>query len=179
MSRFWVCLCLGVVLVGCGGGELTEFAEQGETLVAELNTRIGALDAEWESQTPTAKGARAYWKRRIEARIEFLDGLQALDPPYIAVELHGEVVELFETLTSAEEALAAHVTTLDTVSEHWQWFDSPQGQAARRADEDIYGICEVVQQQFDSSAEREDYSDVAWLPSEMKEVVSVWFGCPP
>lgn len=179
--RVWVGACLLLAAAACGGGTLTlsEYADEGEKLVIVVSERINTLDAEWESQTPTAEGARNYWDQRVDARVEFLDGLQELDPPAEAVELHGMVVDLFDNLTAAERDLAARVATFETVNEHWQWFDTPEGQAAMAADEEISAICHLVQAEFDATKDREIVSDVPWISPEMKEIVQVAFGCPP
>jgi hypothetical protein len=179
--RVWVGVCLLFAAAACGGGtlSLSEYAEEGEKLVIVVSERIDTLDAEWESQTPSAEGARDYWDQRVDARVEFLEGLQELDPPAEAVELHGVVVNLFDQLTTAEKDLAARVATFETVDEHWQWFGTPEGRAARTADENVSAICRVVQAEFDATEDREIVSDMPWISPGMKEIVRVAFGCPP
>jgi hypothetical protein len=180
MHRLCVAGCLVLLVVGCGGGSLTlsEFAVEAEELVTVLRERIDTLDAEWESQAPTLDGAKSYWERRLQARNEFLIGLQALDPPQEAEELLGTVAELMSRLTAAEEVLAARVATLETVTEHGGWWDTPEGRAAQAVDEETFAICHVVQAEFDTTEQREAFAGMEWIPADMKEVIRVSFGCP-
>ena len=67
---------------------------------------------------------------------------------------------------------------LETVTEHWQWVETPEGQAAEAVLEDVYAFCRASQAEFDATGEREPLADVPWVPPEMKEIVSVAFGCP-
>jgi len=181
LRRLWAGACLVVVVAACGGGSLTlsEYAEQAEKLVTVGRERIDALDAERESRIPTLEGGWTYWDRRMEARVELLEGFQALDPPDEAVELHRGVVDLFRRLTAAEEVLAARVATFETIADLEQMWETPEGQVARAADEELFAICHVAQAELDATEEREVFANVPWIPSEMKEVVRVTLGCPP
>ena len=175
-----VALSLALALAACGGGTLTlsEYGEQGEQLVIEVSQRVDALDAELESEDQTVDSVQAYWGERVEARRDFSEGLEALEPPEEAAELHAIVVEIFNRLTAAEESLAARVTSLETVSGPAEWWATPEGRAARAVDEEVTQICVVAQGAFDETVDREAVVDVPWMPPEMKEVVRVAFGCP-
>jgi hypothetical protein len=170
-----------VILVACGGGSLTvsEYAAEAEALVAVLEARFESLDTEWESKTPTPEGARAYWDGRLAVRAEFLQGVRALDPPDELAELHAAALDVFSRITAADEALAARVATFETVTEHWQWVDTAEGQAAEAVLEEVFAFCRASQAEFDATEERESLEDVPWLPPEMTEIVKVAFGCPP
>lgn len=175
-----VALFLALALAACGGGTLTlsEYGEQGEQLVIEVSQRVDALDAELDSEEQTVDTVRTYWDERVEARRDFSEGLEALEPPEEAAELHAIVVDIFNRLTVAEESLAARVTSLETVSGPAEWWATPEGQAARAVDEEVTHICVVAQGAFDETVDREAVADVPWMPPEMKEVVRVAFGCP-
>ena len=175
-----VALFLALALAACGGGTLTlsEYGEQGEQLVIEVSQRVDALDAELDSEEQTVDTVRTYWDERVEARRDFSEGLEALEPPEEAAELHAIVVDIFNRLTVAEESLAARVTSLETVSGPAEWWATPEGQAARAVDEEVTHICVVAQGAFDETVDREAVVDVPWMPPEMKEVVRVAFGCP-
>ena len=174
-----VALSLALVLVACGGETLTlsEYGEQGEQLVIEVSQRVDALDAELESEDQTVDSVRAYWDERVQARSDFSEGLEALEPPDEAEELHAVVVDIFNRLTAAEESLAARVTSLETVSEPAEWWATPEGMFAHAVDEEVTQICVVAQGAFDETVDREAVVDVPWMPPEMKEVVRVAFGC--
>ena len=57
--------------------------------------------------------------------------------------------------------------------------DTPEGQAADAVLEEVFAFCRASQAEFDATEDREALEDAAWVPSEMKEVVKVAFGCPP
>ena len=170
-----------MLLAACGGGTLTvpEYAVEIENLVAEMEAQFALLDADWESQPPTVDGARSYWERRMEIRYEFLESIRDLDAPDGVVAQHTAALDVFDRITAADETLAARVATFDTVSEHWQWVDTPEGQAAEAVLEDVYAFCRASQEEFDATAGRESLEDVPWVPPEMKEAIKVAFGCPP
>jgi len=142
-----------------------------------VDQQIDALDATWDAQTHTVEGVRTYWDGRVHARAEFLKGLQALNPPDEAAELHGTVLDLFARLTAAEEALAVRVASFETVTESEQWWDTQEGQAAHAIDEEVTAICHVVQARFDATIEREVFSAVPWIPTEMRETVRIDLNC--
>ncbi len=175
-----VLACPALTLAACGGTGLTtqEYAGQAEGLITEVQARIATLDAEWVAGTPTPEGARDYWDQRLAARERFLAGLEALDAPDQAAELHDNVIGLFATLNAAEAALAAHIGSFDTLSDHWQGWNSAEGRAARAADEELISICRIVQQDLDDTKAREVFTDMPWLPSDMREIVEVVLGCP-
>lgn len=180
VRRVWAAAGLTLILVACGGGSLTvpDYAGQSEDLVAVLAAQLESLDAAWESQTPTLGGARVYWDDRLAARREFLDGIQALDPPEELADLHNTAVELFSSIATTEEALAARVAAFETVADLEQMWETQEGQAAQAALEDVFELCRAAQTKFDATEERESLEDVAWIPAEMKQVIQVSFGCP-
>lgn len=181
VRRPLVWIYLAVVLGACGGGTLTpaEYAEQAESLVAEMTAQFASLDAEWESQVPSVEGARSYWDQRLEIRAEFLEGVRGLRASEGVEAQHAAALDVFERITAADEALAARVATFDSVTEHWQWVDTPEGRAADAVLEDVYAFCRSSQEEFDATAGRESLEDVPWVPPEMKEAIKVAFGCPP
>ena len=181
LRRMWVGVGLVLFAAGCGGGtlSLSEYNAQGGAVSVTMENRIDILDAEWDSQTPTTEGARTYWGRRLEARVEALEGFQDLRPPDSIAELHGTGLDLFGDLIAAEEALAVRVASFETVTEPEQWWNTPEGRAVRAVEEQINEFCHVVQARYDATMERIVLSDVAWIPPAMKEVVQVDVGCQP
>ncbi len=175
----WGGACLVLVVAACGSGSLSlsEYAAQGQAVVEVMEDRIDTLDAEWDSQTPTVERARAYWDRRLEARVEALEGLQALDPPGGIAELAGTGMDLFTRLVGAEEALAVRVASFETVTEAEQWWNTAEGKAVRAVEEEIDTLCHVFQAMYDATIERAIVSDVPWISPEMKEIVQIDVGC--
>ena len=172
---------LVLIVTACGGGSLTlsEYSEQGMAVVAVMEERIATLDAEWDSQTPTVERARTYWDRRLEARVEALEGLEGLNPPGEVAELAATGLDLFSRLLAAEEALAVRVGLFETVTEPEQWWTTAEGDAVRAVEDEIDALCQVFQARYDATIERVALSDVPWIPAEMKEIVQVDIGCRP
>jgi len=177
-----VSVSVGVValLVACGQGSLSlqEYGAESEALVIEVTQRIDTLDSELESSAKTSEGAQAYWTSRLDAREDFVEGLESLDPPDEAVELHERVVHLFRRLNSAEQALADRVTTIEPETEPERWWETTEGLIARDVDAEVASICHIAQAKFDKTEARTIFEDTSWLPPEMKQVVRVAFQCP-
>lgn len=177
------CIVLGLVLMltACGAGELslTEYASEVETLVAEMELRFSEIDAEWVSQSPNVARAQEYWDDRIDIRDDFLESIRKLRPPEEVLDQHDAAIDVFGRINDADTALRARVDQYTTIDEHWQWVDTPEGRAADAVLEEVFAFCRASQEEFDATQERESFDEMPWLPSEMKEVVRVAFGCPP
>ena len=166
-----------VVASACSSGpSLTEYAGEVEALVTTMNARIDQLDGEVEREQ-SWDGVRNYAQERVEARSEFLASLRALDPPDEAADLHEVAVGIIERLTAAEAALADRVMAMESTDDIGSIWSTPEGIAARTADEKTIELCLAAQSEFDDTADRSELSEVPWIPSEMKEVVVVVFGC--
>jgi hypothetical protein len=175
----WVGVCLVFAVAACGGGDLSlaEYNEQGMALVSVMEERLNTLDAEWDSQPATVESARTYWEHRMEAYATAIEGLQGLDPPGEAAELHRKGMELFSKFVAAEGALAVLVASFETATGPEQWWDTAEGTAVGAVEEEIYSFCLGFQAMYDATIERIVLSDVPWIPSEMKEIVKVDIGC--
>lgn len=178
---WWIVFGLAVGLVACGGGGITatEYAEAVEQSVASMEARFAAADAEWEADQPSVQGALRYWEERLDIREEFLETIEALDPPPEIAEMHTAALAVFNRITEADIALADRVVEYEEVSGHRQWLDTPEGQASLAVLEDVYAFCRSSQDALDATRDREALEGVPWLPPEMREVIKVAFGCPP
>lgn len=166
-------LCL--LVQACSSGvSLTDYAEQVETLVTTQNARLDALDAEVEG-TQDLDQVKRYAQERVEARSELLDGLRNLVPPEEVAELHTAALEIIGRLTEAESVLAERVQGMETSAGIDAIWDTPEGVAARAADEQAIALCLAAQAEFDE--DRSAFEDVPWIPPEMKEIVRVALGC--
>ncbi len=176
----WIGVTVTLVLSGCGSGgpSVTEYADEVEQLVLAMETGFAAADAEWESQAPSVAGAAEYWERRLAVRTEFLESVRSLQPPDEVADMHDTAVDVFTRMTEADEALAERAAGFDEITDHWQWVETPEGRAADAVLEDVYAFCRASQEGFDATRERERFAESDWLPSQMKEVVRVAFGCP-
>jgi len=180
VRRICAAACLTLTVIACGGGSLTmtEYAAESEVIAADVIGRIAAADAAWESQPPTPERAKAYWEARLAARHDFMDAVHALDPPGEFADFHNAAVEVYGKVTAAEEALAARSAEYETFTDHGQWWDTPEGRAARALDDEGIAICQAAQAEFDATAQRDEFSDAPWIPPELKEVVRAALGCP-
>lgn len=179
LRHIWAGVVLILVVTACGGSDITlsEYNEKGSALVMVMEERIYALDVEWDGHEPTVERARDYWDRRVEARVEALEGLEDLTPPDELADLLGKGLDLFTQSVNAEIALAARVSSFETVTEPEQWWATSEGQAVQAMDEEINSFCRVVQARYDETIERIVLSDVPWIPSDMKEIVQIDIGC--
>jgi hypothetical protein len=172
-------LLLGLVamIAACGGGISTkEYATEIEGLAETMNGRLDQLDAEIE-QNASLEALHSYARERVAARYAFAEGLEGLEPPADVEDLHTTALGIFRRLADAEALLAERVYELTTnigVDAVWQ---SPEGVAARAADEEAVALCLSAQSDFDKTHLRRELGDVPWVPPEMKEVIIVTFGC--
>lgn len=178
---WWIIGWLALGLASCSAGSLTatEYAETVEDLVAEMEGRFAEADADWEAEAPSLAGALRYWDIRLEIREDFLEDVRALEPPPEVEAMHADALEVFRRITEADVALAARVTQYSEVTTHRQWLETPEGNASLAVLEDVYAFCRASQEDFDATRSRESLEDAPWLPTEMREVIKVAFGCPP
>ena len=171
---------LAVGLVACGGGGMSasEYAETIEASVDRMEARFAAADAAWEAEEPSLQGALRYWEERLDIRTDFLEDIEALDPPQEVADMHEASLVVFNRITRADVALAARVAEYEEVSDHRQWLDTAEGQASLAVLEDVYEFCRSSQGELDATQDREALADVRWLPTEMRQVIKVAFGCP-
>ena len=73
--------------------------------------------------------------------------------------------------------MATRVVAYETVTEHWQGWDTVEGQAAQSVDQELTTLCYVAQEELDRTEAREIMADMPWFPSSMKDVVRVALGC--
>lgn len=172
---------LAVAIAGCGSGELTlsEYASEVEALVAEMESRFASIDAEWVAEPPSVDRAAEYWEDRLEIRDDFLDAIRELNPPEEVEAMHAQSIDIFTKITQADVALRAKAESFTELDSHWQWVDTPEGRASDAVLEDVFVFCRASQDEFDETRDRESLAEMPWIPSEMKEVVRVAFGCPP
>jgi hypothetical protein len=175
-----VAACLVLVIASCsGGGELTlnEYAIQIEELVTTMNGEIDDVEAVLRAQVATVESTQSFLDARLAARYEFLDSFQTLEPPEEAAEMHAAALDIVTKLTTAEEAIARRADQIETQAELDRLWEGPEAMAANAVDDEAIAICQAAQAQMDSTADQEVFGDVPWIPSELQEVVLVFFGC--
>jgi hypothetical protein len=170
-------LVLGMAVSGCGGElSLTEYATELETATTEMNARLDELDSELLGSSDLEQVKR-YANERVAVRNAFVDVLEELDPPDEVRDLHDSALGIISRLTSAESALADYVNELDSAIDVDTVWSTPLGVAARSADEEAVALCLAAQAEFADTEEPTALSKVPWIPQELKEVVTVAFGC--
>ncbi|HSJ70073.1 MAG TPA: hypothetical protein VLA29_00310 [Acidimicrobiia bacterium] len=168
---------LGIATTSCGGRVSTaEYAEEVETLVRDMIDRLDELDLRYESADEVAE-VRQYAHLRVAARERMLTGLEDLEPPGNLEALHTEAVGIMSLLTEAEMAMADRVDESDEFISVPTLWNTPEGVAASEATMRAFLLCEAAQADFDRTRAAEEFKDVPWIPSEMKEVIDVAFGC--
>jgi hypothetical protein len=141
-----------------------------------MNQRIDDGEAEVAAD-PTLERAQSYATDRLDARHDFIDALDALEPPDEVADLHTTALDIFNRLVAAETVLADLVMVADSFEEADAVWITPQGEAFRRIDEEAVALCAVVQADVDATQQRDVFSDMPWIPPEMKEVIDVAFRC--
>ena len=155
---------------------LPEYAKEVEALVTTMNARLDQLDTEF-SDAENLDDIKEYARERVEARTVFLSGMRDLDAPEAVADLHGEAISIMGRVVESESALSDMVQDLDSVSDVDSIWDTPEGVAARAADERAVVLCEAAQETLDSTDSGSELEGVPWIPPEMKQIVRVAFGC--
>ena len=179
MRRISVGVCLSLVVVACGGEDLTlsEYSTQGQAITMVMEERIQALDSGLDFQTANTVDVDDYWDRRVEARVDALERLQDLNPPATIAELHEQGMDLFSDLVEGEKALAVRIASFDAVTEPTKWWDTAEGKSVQAVNEQIFVLCNQFQVTYDATVARVVLSDTPWIPDRMKEVIQIDIGC--
>jgi len=168
---------MGLLLQACSSDpSLTVYAEGAETLVATMNARLDELDAEIEGSDDLEQ-IKWYARERVVARNTFLDGLSTLNPPDDLAEFHDTAIEIIGRLAAAETVLAERVEAVEPGEIMEPMWETPEGIAARAANEEAITLCRAAEAELATTEERAELENVPWIPPEMKEVVRVAFRC--
>jgi hypothetical protein len=172
-------VCLAVLVAGCGGGELSmaDYGDEIEDLLATMNGKIDALDVEERSGPSTLESTQTFWETKVVARREFIAGMESIEPPDEAADMHAAAIGIVDRLAAADEAVAQLVGTMETSADLDGLLQSSEFLATEAVDIEAVALCQAAQAEFDSTADREVFGDTPWIPSELREVVSVAFGC--
>jgi hypothetical protein len=170
-------LLVAVLVAACSSGaSLADYAEDVEVLIVTMNARLDAIDTEFDT-TQDLEEIKEYVSQRVLARSEFVDTLSGLKPPNEVVEFHETALEVMERLTDAETAMANRVMRWESASDIEAIWETPEGIAARTVDAQAVALCLAAQADFDQTSDRAEFENVPWIPSGMKEVILVAFGC--
>ena len=171
---------VSLLLAACGGGmSLTEYAEEVEAAVAEMQVRILATDDALTEPATSVSEYEAIWRERADARREFLGVIETFDPPDEAAALHTAATDIVGRLALAEAAVADQVSDYEGVPELNGLGTTPAFRGFIEVNEEATNVCLAAQGLFDDTAQREVFADVSWVTAEMKEVIEVVFDCVP
>jgi len=155
---------------------LTVYADDAETLVSTMNARVDELETEVAGSSDL-ETMQWYAGERVAARIAFLDGLGALDPPEGLAEFHATALDIIGRLVAAESVLSDRVQAMQADPAGVDIWATAEGQAARVADAEAIKLCVAAEAELDTSGGGATLDGVPWIPPEMKETVRVAFGC--
>jgi hypothetical protein len=181
VQRAFVISTLSALLFSaCGGGSLSlsEYSDSVATLIARVDGRLDAHAERLAAAQPDVEATQAFFDDRVVGYHELVDGLEVLEPPEEAAELHATLQEIMASLLTAEEARAVFAETVSSVEEIDQMWEGPEAQAVRAAELEAIDLCYAAQDQVDATEDREAFGDTPWIPSQLKEVVRVSFNCP-
>jgi hypothetical protein len=164
-----------VLIAGCGGSEmaLAEYAEELESGVTAMNTRIDTLEPAFHSDS--VDEVIEAWDRRLEARQTFLEKLRAMRPPSEAAEAHDAAIDVVARLIAAEQAFGERGAESETAADFWDW-DSPEGEAALALDQEGIAFCQAAEAGLTDSADG-GFAVEGWLSPEVRDIIEVLFGC--
>lgn len=181
--RAWS-VAAAMIMAACGGqpqqsSVAADYAKEVERLVGVMNAAIDAHDREAESGLPSIEKERARFDGSLQARNDFLEGAQALEPPPGFENLHGRATLVIEDLRDANAALADAAHAADTLDE-WKegaWL-GPAGEVYRQADERALELCLQVQDFFDNGVDQAVEFASPWLRTSTVETpVDINLGC--
>ncbi len=175
-------LCLAIALTACGRGEitLTEYVDQINAAAEQAGQRALQLSAEGVlGADVTPQQLQAGLERGLEEiRIPLQESVDAIEPPDQVADLHSLLWSWHAEFIVIETALAERVGDTPDTGDGWTALsDSPEMVAYRRSVAEGKQVCVDFQAQLDATAARGEFEDVAWLPSELSEVVAAALGC--
>ena len=183
--RFMVlAVCLVLTASGCGGGEmsLTEYVDELNAINGGALQQYQELIASPQGEVLVAEAAQitdftpqdlqAGLEQVIGIAVEVKEAADAIKPPQQIADLHHRLFD--DKFTFYEEALAARA---GTAADWGELSESPEMEAYRAAMTEDKQACIDVQAELDTTADRGDFADTPWIPSEMKEIVDAVLGC--
>ena len=175
VRRVMAGLGVGMLLSGCGGGDLslTGYVDRLNAVNDRLNSQAEVLISDLERST-TPREVSATMERMAALRIESVQAAEAIDPPEQIADLHYLFLSWEKRLLPIEEALAARAGTVVGWEE---LFESAELAAYRTALVEGKQGCIEFQARLDATASRGVFADTPWIPSALSEIVAVRLGC--
>lgn len=189
--RRFIALAVSMVLVGCGGGEmsLAEYVDrinaifehgieqyaplatspEGLVLIVGQGSHLGIADQGVELTDFTPRDLQVALERVAEIQDEALEAAADIDPPEQIADLHRLY---FRELPIAELAARA-----GTAANWHELSESAEMAAYREALAADNQVCAEFQVTLDATAARGVFADTPWIPGELKETINYALGC--
>ena len=179
---------LALIIAACGGGGELSITEY----VASLNAAVDTARGEYESLVTSPEGAvllangeqlAEYTPQDLQAALRAVRDIEAsfeesigeVQPPEEVAEIHNFWFDFDSNFIPAQEALEARA---GTAADWAELSESPEMAAYRTALAEDKRVCAEFEAQLSTpEEERENLSNVPWIPSEMKQIVNAVLGC--
>ena len=188
MRRVYAGALLALIITACGGGGELSVTDY----VASLNAVVDTARGEYESLVTSPEGAVLIAKREqlaeytprdlqtalgalrdIEVGVE--ESVGAIQPPEGVADIHNFWFNFDSNFVPAQEALASRA---GAAADWDELSESPEMAAYRTALADDKRVCAEFEAQLNTpEEERENLTDVPWIPSVMKQIVEAVLGC--
>lgn len=177
MRQTFAGIALGILLVSCGGNELSlpDYVEEMNEIVVDGRRQIEPLYEEYtRSGAPGVEDVRALLEAEVAIRLGIQERVVGLEPPAQVADLHEALVEWHATAIAAERALSARA------AEAAAWGVLEQSGEAGAYDSVMSAgltVCHALQAKLDDTALRSNLADTPWIPGDLREVVDAFLGC--
>jgi hypothetical protein len=149
--------------------EAVVVSPQGQVLIVGQGGHLGFTDQGAQLTDFTPWDLHVSLEQVAEIQAEALEAAAAIDPPDQIADLHALY---FRELPIAELAVRA-----GTAVDWYELSESREMAAYRAALAADNQVCVEFQVTLDATAERGVFSDVPWMPGELKEIVEYALGC--
>jgi len=166
-----------LLLVACSSSSLSmsEYVDR----LNEINaTYAPQAEAAWieflELPEPTMGDLKTLADREAAVRTKIEESIRDLDAPDAIVGLHNLLADWTTALREAGIGLGARAGTVGS------WDELLQSAEYRTYEATLIGgaeVCNAFQAELDAMAERGIFSDMPWMPSDLKDVADAVLGC--
>jgi hypothetical protein len=167
--------CIVFVVTACGGDtlSLTEYSKLLQSAIIDMTDEFDVIEAQWASAT-TVDDGKEVLDKAVSIRTDLQNSLTDVNPPEALADLHEYLVEQHGRVLTVMAAWDVRAETADSLDE---LKESSEALAYWDLDAEMRPLCLEFQSRLDATGEREVFAEVPWVPSDMKEVVSLVLGC--
>lgn len=177
MRRALLAGAVVLLLAGCGQGTppLTAYVLDFNRLAQETYVPLHSVWEEYaEIASPTPAELAPVLRMDVEHRRQAQGDFDDLRPPKQIAHLHGLFVAWHARLITDEEGLLARVMATGS----WAEIEESEELTRYRATLDLGAVaCRQFRTALAATEARGVFSEAAWVPGEMREVVDVALGC--